>query len=192
MLREMTYSLISLLLPLSGCVAQGFDSSTSSVSALDLGATPTVRASELLVQDGKYCWAHRQDFDVRYENHALPANARVELHYGDEEFGNCSDCVPTVSYYPWNHIQTVGMAGAGSSSWEQTVSIDDRGGEEGGGVEALNYVFKITMPDGSIVWDNGGNSPMGYYRSRKIDAPAAQCGKPAPFAATSVERIAKW
>src|SRR5215213_5511484 len=97
------------------------------------GATAKVRARELREQSFGSCWAQRQDFTVRYENHTLPWGAKVELHYGDEEYGNCSDCTPTVSYYPWSNPKTVEMPATGAWIWEKNISVADGGGMSGGG-----------------------------------------------------------
>ena len=171
--------------------ASSLDSALNSNPA-ETGATAKVRAREIGEANGGSCWATRQDFDVRYENHTLPWGTKVELRYGVEQYVNCSDCSTTVSYIPWENPETVAIPPSGAWIWEKTVAVDDEGGRAGGGVDALDFVFKITLPNGDVVWDNGGTSHRGYYRASKVPAGSGLCGPaPAPFANATVSRLSK-
>jgi hypothetical protein len=147
--------------------AIGCSSSSDTVqqSSADLsGANVSVTAHTTGMRADGRCWDSRQTFRVTYDTPNLPPGSRVSLHFGPEEGGNCSDCVPTVSHQPWSKIADAEMESTGSSTWATTVSVEDTGGRDGAWVGALDYVFHITTPTGDH-WDNGGSSANGYYRS---------------------------
>src|SRR5215471_7572945 len=119
-LAPFSVCLVCLLAPAAGCSSAPSTEASSTSAADTSGSTVAVRGRPNFAgvfPGDNYCWALRDDFDVTYTNRGLPAGARVFLHYGPETGGNCSDCNPTVSYYPWSSVQETEPTESGNGTW---------------------------------------------------------------------------
>lgn len=103
-------------------------------------------------------------FDVRYENKSLPWGVKLSLWRGMAGEEWCGGCEP--AYYgtfDWSNHQVDELQPSGPWQWSVHTESYGYGAGAGGRFTEMKYVVRITMPDGSVRWDNGGSN-VGYYR----------------------------
>jgi hypothetical protein len=152
-------SLASLsLVTMAGCAAptsedgEASATSDSALSSVTAGADVSVTEASKGTTNGTSCThVDATDFAVRYENHALPWGTRVELHSGWGFYEG--------EPYEWLDVRDADMSSAAGWTWEAHRTIDWQ--TAAAGPLRLDFVVKITMPDGRVVWDNTGGS--GFY-----------------------------
>ena len=152
-------SLASLsLVTMAGCAAptsandEPSATSDSALSGITSGAKVSVTEATTGTSNGTSCThADATEFTVRYENHALPWGTRVELHSGWGFYEGPP--------YEWLDIDDAGMSSVAGWTWEASRTIDWH--TAAAGPLRLDFVVKITMPNGRVVWDNTGGS--GFY-----------------------------
>ena len=84
----------------------------------------------------------------------------------------CGGCEPAYDYtIDWADHQVTDMKPVGPWTW--SVRSESFGYASGAGGRFINmrYVVRITMPDGSVRWDNGGSN-VGYYQ---VQVPDPKC-----------------
>ncbi len=134
------------------------------------------------------CYPQNAVYTARYYNKTLPWGTTVELHSGraydwlnslSSESGT-----PTEESADWDGTQDTAASAVEPYTWEATRSI---------GLTphyvALELVWKITLPDGKVLWDNGGLSPTGYYKTQnaaligddQTNVPGDYCGALLPW-----------
>jgi hypothetical protein len=99
--------------------------------------------------------------EFRYLNTEIPTNSKVSLHYGWEvsdpsgsvsndwlEIGNAS--LDPLAYQDWGGTVEKVITSSESSSRQKT---------------GINFVFRITLPDGTSYYDKGTATPKGFYRA---------------------------
>lgn len=123
--------------------------------------TFSVSASNISVQ-GKiysptqchYFWEEYGVFNINYQNKQLPWGTRVKLRYGFH------DKFRVNSY--WQHQDEMELNSTAPYTWggilEKTVA--QRGSFY---FNYLEFVFQISLPNGQVYFENGDQSPMGYY-----------------------------
>lgn len=89
---------------------------------------------------------------LTYQNKDLPWGTRVTVVEGLR-------CAVGGS---WSQRAERELAPAAGWTWEADFSRST-GDRYSGPCSAYEFVFKITMPDGKIIWDNGGRAPQGFY-----------------------------
>jgi len=95
------------------------------------------------------------DFIVTYNNDTLPWGTTVLLKYGFK-----TDYHPTIAdWADQNSLQAKAIA---PYSWETKFEhqIASRGGPS---KSHLQFVIQIILPDNSIIYDKGSDTPLGYY-----------------------------
>lgn len=94
-------------------------------------------------------------FKITYKEQ-LPWGSKIELVYAfNNTFGNSE----------WHRQDESQMEAVAPYTWQAVIEevTSARGSFSS---DKINFVFRITLPDGSIVYDNGGQSPMGHYSAR--------------------------
>jgi hypothetical protein len=111
-------------------------------------------------------------FDVEYVNKSLPWGVKLDLWRGMYVEEWCGGCEPAYDYtIDWADHQVTRMKPSGPWAWNAHTDSYGYGAGAGGQFLAMRFVVRITMPDGSIRWDNGGSN-WGYYQ---VLAPAPKC-----------------
>jgi hypothetical protein len=85
----------------------------------------------------------------------LPLGTKVFVHFGFSKSWNNE-----ISH--WQKIEDQELVATYPDAWEailQAIPVQSRGEFD---FTAIEFVFRIVRPDGSIYWNNGGSS-MGYY-----------------------------
>jgi len=103
-------------------------------------------------------------FDVTYKNQSLPWGVKVELWRGMAGEEWCGGCEP--AYYgtfDWSYHQVDTMTAIQPWVWSVHTESYGYGAGAGGRFTEMKYVLRITLPDGTVRWDNGGSN-VGYYR----------------------------
>ncbi len=96
------------------------------------------------------------DFDISYENKDLPWGTNVTLIYGFRD---------SFSKKAWQFQGEIQIPATYHYTWGTSlhdVVVDSRGYFS---LSDIQFVFKIRLPDGKIVWDNGGKSSLGFYQA---------------------------
>lgn len=110
-------------------------------------------------------------FQVDYKNETLPWGVKVELLRGFAGQDWCGGCEPPYyNFFSWQDKRFVEMNSVASWTWSAQTTADGYGSGAGGQYDALEFVIRITFPDGRVQWDNGGSS-WGYY---KVNVPQPQ------------------
>ncbi len=100
-------------------------------------------------------------FKITYKEN-LPWGSKVELVYG---FNN------TYGKVEWDRSGEEQMEAVAPYTW-QTMFQEKTSSRGHYYADRLNFVFRITLPDGTFYYDNGGQSPMGHYSA---DMPRMTC-----------------
>lgn len=97
-------------------------------------------------------------FKITYKEQ-LPWGSKVELVYALND-----------SYHQaeWIRQEQTEMEPIAPYTW-QSVFVEQTGSRGEFRADKLNFVFKITLPDGTDYYDNGGQSPMGHYTAQMKD-----------------------
>jgi len=107
-------------------------------------------------------------FQVRYKNDTLPWGVKVELLRGFAGQDWCGGCEPSYhKFYNWYDKKFVEMTAVEPWTWMVQTEAYGYADGAGGQFDALEFVVRVTYPDGTMYWDNGGPS-WGYY---KVDVP---------------------
>jgi hypothetical protein len=111
-------------------------------------------------------------FDIEYVNKSLPWGVTLDLWRGMYVEEWCGGCEPAYDItIDWADHQVVRMKPTSAWGWSAHTESYGYGAGAGGQFLAMRYVVRITMPDGSIRWDNGGSN-WGYYQ---VLAPEPKC-----------------
>lgn len=137
--------------------------------AISLGS-PTVRGryAAMRLDLGAESQCHTGDtveFDVAYENHSLPWGSRVTLVRAFSGESHCFGCDPVkTTHYDWIYEEYEAMDATAPWTWRaQTTEFRNLVVEDN--LQYFKFVVRIELPDGSVVWDNGG-SHWGHYRTQ--------------------------
>lgn len=103
-------------------------------------------------------------FKIRYKNEALPWGVKVELWHGFAGQDWCGGCDPAYHYFfDWRDTKFVEMRAVSAWTWSADTDTYGFGAGAGGQWDALEFVVRVTFPDGGVQWDNGGSN-TGYYK----------------------------
>jgi len=136
------------------------------------------RTSGYRSDDGANCYDTWYDVEVTYENTALPWGTNVELVSAMQGVEWSPDDVNnTYNYYyfDWNYEESSAAPAVGPWQWRAARQQVNFVG--GGTFSALHFALKITYPDGTVRWDNGG-SAWGYYEVTLLPAPCEMSWTP--------------
>lgn len=103
-------------------------------------------------------------FQISLPADAVPAHAKVFLHYGMQKERYISDA-KTV-FDNWQGVKTVPMTLSENNSYD--VEVRELIGRRSDGpyrATAIQFVFKIELPSGEILWEKDGAGVMGYLES---------------------------
>jgi hypothetical protein len=131
-----------------------------------MAQSSTAKAGLLSVKDT--CHLDRgneiHSFQIRYLNPTFPTGSQAELIYGlksegcfSDENGRNGEC----KTYDWDSPVFTNSAIV-SNLPDFVAQIVSPSGSSGGHFLAIQFVLKITQPDGKIIWENA-NSNYGYY-----------------------------
>jgi hypothetical protein len=129
------------------------------------------RTSGYRSADNTNCYDTNYEFDVSYENHSLPWGTNVEVVSAMKGYEWWPDDVNNTyhyDYYDWKYEEWKGAQATAAWTWSALRSTANFWG--GGVFENMHFVLRITYPDGTVKWDNGG-SAWGYYRLGLMSAP---------------------
>ena len=111
------------------------------------------------------CYPKDARYTARYYNKTLPWGTSVELHAGRAYYwldSLSSESGPPISQTAdWDGTQDTTAHSVAAYTWEATRSIALTPH-----YVALELVWKITLPNGKVIWDNGGLSSTGYYKTQ--------------------------
>ena len=138
------------------------------VSFITSFQAPVAQSSEVLAQAKNYlssCFYYTQtisELKLAYINQELPWGVKVFLVAGFEDSQG----------YQWKTTFTRELPATGAYTWETHLEWSSYSRGQPFFVGALNFVYKIELPDGKVVWDNGTLQPssMGYYRVEALQA----------------------
>ncbi len=107
-----------------------------------------------------YYSATAGDFNVTYLNQELRWGTQVYLRYGLN--GEWSQQGTRV----WQRAAEVEMSAISGYTWsgKVTVSLGSRGSAEA--YDALAFVVRVVLPDGSQFFEKGSQGPQGYFMAR--------------------------
>jgi len=130
---------------------------------------------------------------VSYRNYTLPWGTSVALVYGwggtSWGHGNPS------TRFDWANTQTVAVSASAPYTWSATVTsiISTRSGSWL--YDELDFVWKVTLPNGFTFYEKGNGSTWGYYAAGLSAVQERPCvndsnfiGTPTPLVVTSVEK----
>jgi hypothetical protein len=110
--------------------------------------------------------------DVRYENKSLPWGVKLQLWRGMAGQDWCGGCEPAYhNFYEWADHEVKDMSPSAPWTWSVRSEAFGYASNAGGQFDAMKFVVRITMPDGSVRWDNGGSN-WGFYQ---VDVPEPGC-----------------
>lgn len=121
---------------------------------------------------GTNCDDTRYDVEVTYENKSLPWGVSIELvsamqgvEWSPEDVSN----MPYYEYFDWKYEERKVASSSGPWQWRSARGQSTHVG--GGKFSSMHFAIRITYPDGTVRWDNGG-SAWGYY---EVKPPTAPC-----------------
>ena len=99
-------------------------------------------------------------FEVIYGNSSLPPNSKISLHHGWERLW------PDGGKEDWTHIEEPTMDPVAFGTWSLTLKkqLVDFINQSKTETIALDFIFKIELPEGGIQYDKGNRSRLGFYR----------------------------
>lgn len=110
-------------------------------------------------------------FQVSYKNKTLPWGVKVELLRGFAGQEWCGGCEPPYhNFFSWQDKKLAEMTSVAPWTWSAQTEGYGYGSSAGGQYDALEFVIRVTFPEGTVQWANGG-SIWGYY---KVDVPPPQ------------------
>lgn len=131
------------------------------LSGLPAYAATQVSARKRSSTDCTYFSQIYVDTKLTYLNPSLPWGTKVELVSGLKKVSHWSHAGTRV--IDWQFTETTTAPAISDYTWEviRTTTFAVRGVEYIGA--ALQFVWKITLPDGTIQYDKGSSSLYGYY-----------------------------
>lgn len=110
-------------------------------------------------------------FQVHYRNEKIPWGVKVELLRGFAGQDWCGGCEPSYhNFFDWQDKKFVEMIAVSPWVWSADTEAYGYAASAGGQYDAMKFVVRLTYPDGSVHWDNGGSN-WGYY---KVEVPQPQ------------------
>jgi hypothetical protein len=193
-----TYLLALCLVPLAACATEPTPTDGIELSSPDGKADGTsnvfvsvkhqITGMQASDADPPGCYPQNALYTARYFNKTLPWGTSVELHSGRAYYwlnSQSSESGPPIEESAdWDDTQDTTANAVEPYTWEATRSIALTPH-----YVALELVWKITLPDGNVIWDNGGLSPTGYYKTQNAAligddqayTPGDYCGAPLPW-----------
>ncbi|MCK8503101.1 MULTISPECIES: hypothetical protein [Myxococcus] len=135
-----------------------------------------------------YASAYEAEIRMSYRNLSLPWGTSVELIHG---WGGLDNWVA----FDWDNTQTVAAPASAPWTWTVTVRsfISHRTSPKW--YDSFNFVWKVTLPGGSVFYEKGNGSTFGFYSANLGDIAERPCtnnssfsGPPFALTITSIER----
>lgn len=159
------------------------------VSSTAFAAQTTAQARAVLRSCGYYS-TQEVEVGLSYQNTTLPWGTSVELHYGWGGY----ESSPT-NPFDWRDSTSVAVPATAPYTWGVTVTKQIAARSSPVFFEHIDFVWKVSLPDGSVFYEKGNNSTWGYYKAdfsqvaRPCTSTAGFIGTPTSLAVTSV---VKW
>lgn len=124
------------------------------------------------------------------DNTEVPWGTNVYLVHG---WGGYTSTGTTNVRFTWENTTTVQAPAVASYTWGITVTSTIAARSSPKFYDAIDFVWKIVRPDGSVLYKKGNASTYGYYAASFANLPrpcttGGFIGTPAPLSVTSVEQ----
>ncbi|HZI11014.1 MAG TPA: hypothetical protein VE153_11545 [Myxococcus sp.] len=163
------------------------------VSASSLAAESTSAQARAVTHSCGYYSTQEVEVGLTYFNNnsaEVPWGTSVYLVYGWGGYTSGSTNVP----FTWDTTNTVQASATAGYTWGITVTSTIAARSSPKYYDAINFVWKIVRPDGSVLYKKGNTSTYGYYNASfaNLQRPCTNggfIGSPTPLTVTSV---VKW
>ncbi|MFP2904589.1 hypothetical protein ACLESD_05940 [Pyxidicoccus sp. 3LFB2] len=141
-----------------------------------------------------YAFDYMAEAALSYRNYTLPWGTSVQLVYG---WGGAywSQMDPTNIPIEWANTQTVNAPASAPYTWSATVSSVVSERNEFWYYNQVQFVWKVTLPNGNVFYEKGNGSTWGYYSANVSGIQQSPCvndsvfiGPSTPLPITSVEK----
>jgi hypothetical protein len=123
----------------------------------------------------------------------VPWGTSVYLVYG---WGGYTSSGSTNTPFTWDNTVTVEAPATAGYTWGITVTGTIAARSSNKFVNAINFVWKIVRPDGSVIYKKGNTSTNGYYNASFANLLPPQCTSTGGFIGTptalTVTSVVKW
>lgn len=126
---------------------------------------------------------------LSYVNTGLPWGTSVNLMYG---WGGASGAGSTP--FDWQNTTTVAAPATAPYTWGTTVTSIIAARSSSQYYANIDFVWQVTLPDGSVFYEKGNSSTYGYYLAdfsqlpRPCVSDSSFIGTPQPLTVTTVEK----
>lgn len=157
------------------------------VSATAFAAETTAQARAVLRSCGYYS-SQEVEVGLSYKNTTLPWGTSVELLYGWGGYEGST-------VFDWRNSTSIAAPATAPYTWGVTVTSQIAARSSPTFFEHIDFVWKVSLPDGSVFYEKGNNSTYGYYKAdfsqvqRPCTSTAGFIGTPTALTVTSV---VKW
>lgn len=152
-------------------------------------ASDTWAQGRIILRQCEYAFDYLAEVGMSYQNYTLPWGTSVELIYG---WGGTS-WNPTTTTFDWANTHGLAAQASAPYTWSATVVsvISTRSG--GWAYDSIQFVWKVTLPNGYTFYEKGNGSTWGFYNASLSGVQERPCGvnftlPPTPLTVTSVER----
>ena len=156
-------------------------------------ASETWTQGRVILRQCDYAFDYVAEVGLSYRNYTLQWGTSVELVYG---WGGISWGYSTPNTpFDWANTQTIPVPASAPYTWSTTVTsvISTRSGSYS--YDQINFVWKVTLPNGYVFYEKGNGSTWGFYAASLSAVQNRPCvndgqfiGTPTPLVVTSVER----
>jgi len=156
---------------------------------------PTLHAGEIEALSRTYShscgyFSNRvSEVEIIYKNNDLGWGTKIEAIYGYEGYlAHSSNPFRVPFEWREERIETIQASGPHTWAFTHFAYIHDRSSPKY--IEAINIVFRVTHPNGTVVYENGTQTPWGFYRILLAsDAGCVSDGVPLPRFESSVVQL---
>lgn len=115
-----------------------------------------------------YASSYEAEVRMSYRNLTLPWGTSVSLIHGWGGFNNGVA-------FDWDDTQTLDVPASAPWTWAVTLrkTISTRSSPKW--YEHFNYVWKVVLPDGTVLYEKGNDSAWGYYSADLRDIAQRPC-----------------
>lgn len=158
------------------------------VSASAFAAESTSVQARAVLHSCGYYSSQEVEVSLSYYNDTLPWGTSVELLYG---WGGTEGS----TVFDWRNSTSIAAPATAGYTWGVTVTSQIAARSSPTFFEHIDFVWKVTLPGGSVFYVKGNSSTYGYYKAdfsqlqRPCTSDAGFIGTPAPLTVTSV---VKW
>jgi hypothetical protein len=163
-------------------------------SATALAAEWTTAQARAVTHSCGYYSTQEVEVGLTYFNDnsaEVPWGTSVSLHYG---WGGYTSNGSTNTPFTWDATNTVQANATAGYTWSATVTSTIAARSSNKFYDAINFVWKIVRPDGSVTYKKGNTSTYGYYNASfaSLQRPCTNGGFIGTPTALSVTSVVKW